>query len=109
MGSLRVNESQVIDCYRCDDCDDLDGIFIPTRAREREETNPITSANSASPLANRIKTLLRGSPGGFSQEEIARQCGNGKGCSPAMIELALTRLVKEGAIGTMNGRWIALE
>ncbi|MCB1918451.1 MAG: bifunctional DNA primase/polymerase [Candidatus Competibacteraceae bacterium] len=62
---------------------------------------------SFSPVATDILNLLRGSPGGFSQEEIVRQVGNGKGRSPALIELALTRLAKEGAIGRVNGKWVA--
>lgn len=58
-------------------------------------------------LATRILNLLRGSPAGFTQDEIIRQVGNAKGASPAMIELTLTRLAKEGAISRLNGKWIA--
>lgn len=61
---------------------------------------------SFSPLATNILNLLRGHPAGFSGEEIARQCGNGKGASPAMVEMVLNHLAKAGDVGRLNGRWV---
>jgi len=58
------------------------------------------------PLATRILALLRGHPAGFSGEEIARQVGNGKGASPAMVEMVLNHLAKAGDVGRINGRWV---
>ena len=46
-------------------------------------------------------------PPGFSTEELCRQCGNGKGASPAMIEMVLMRLVKQGDVGKVNDRWVS--
>jgi hypothetical protein len=60
-----------------------------------------------SSLAGRILAALAGSPAGFSMEELCRQYGNGKGASPAMIELVLMRLVKQGDVGKVNDRWVS--
>lgn len=59
-------------------------------------------------LAGRILSALAGSPPGFSTEELCRQCGNGKGASPAMIEMVLMRLVKQGDVGKVNDRWVSM-
>lgn len=58
------------------------------------------------PLATHILALLRGHPAGFSGEEITRQVGNGKGASPAMVEMVLNHLAKAGDVGRINGRWV---
>ncbi len=63
------------------------------------------AADSA--LAGRILAALTGSPAGFDTEELCRQCGNGKGASPAMIEMVLMRLVKQGDVSKVNDRWVS--
>ena len=57
-------------------------------------------------LATRILNTLAGCPGGMTQEDLARLVGNSKGDSPAMVEMVLVRLMKEGAIGKLNGRLV---
>ncbi|MCB1824137.1 MAG: hypothetical protein H6969_12080 [Gammaproteobacteria bacterium] len=61
---------------------------------------------SSSPLATRILNTLAGCPGGMTQEDLARLVGNSKGDSPAMVEMVLVQLMKEGAIGKLNGRLV---
>ena len=58
-------------------------------------------------LATRILDALEGCPGGLTQDDLARRVGNSKGASAAMIEMVLVRLMKEGAIGKLNGRLVA--
>ncbi|MDG4594569.1 MAG: hypothetical protein P9F75_02570 [Candidatus Contendobacter sp.] len=60
---------------------------------------------TASPAA-RILARLRGVPAGVADEELKRAVCTGKGTSPALVDMALTRLVKEGAIAKVNGRWV---
>lgn len=59
-------------------------------------------------MAGRILAALAGSPAGFSTEELCRQCGNGKGASPAMIDMVLIRLFKQGDVGKVNDRWVSM-
>lgn len=59
------------------------------------------------PLVNRILQILMACPGGITRAELERQVGNTKGASPALIELTLTRLVKEGMVGRVNNRLVA--
>lgn len=61
---------------------------------------------SVSPLATRILNVLKASPAGMTQEDLARVVGNSKGASPAMIEAVLIRLMMEGAIGKINGHLV---
>jgi hypothetical protein len=39
-------------------------------------------------------------------DDLTRTVGNVKGASPVMVRLVLERLVKEGAVGKINGRWV---
>ena len=61
---------------------------------------------SSSLLVNRILATLQSCPGGMTQEDLVRLVGNSKGASPAMVEMVLIRLMKEGAIGKLNGRLV---
>lgn len=81
---------------------DSDDIYICTEGEEKTKQKNLYSE----PLATRILGTLRGHPEGFTQVELTRQVSNARGASPALIELALTRLVKEGAVGKINGRWV---
>ena len=60
---------------------------------------------TASPAA-RILARLHGVPAGVADEELKRAVCTGKGTSPALVDMALTRLVKEGVIAKVNGRWV---
>lgn len=60
---------------------------------------------TASPVA-RILARLHGVPAGVADEELKRAVCTGKGTSPALVDMALTRLVKEGTIAKVNGRWV---
>jgi hypothetical protein len=60
---------------------------------------------TASPAA-RILARLHGVPAGVADEELKYAVCTGKGTSPALVDMVLTRLVKEGAIAKVNGRWV---
>lgn len=105
-GSSIKNSTEKLNSY--DGYDGYDGKPPPTflhRAKEEAEISSPLAADSS--LAGRILAALAGSPAGFSTEELCRQCGNGKGASPAMIELVLMRLVKQGDVSKVNGRWVS--
>ena len=59
--------------------------------------------------AGKVIHVLQGCPAGVSNEEIARQCGNGKGLSPAMIQQELLNLSKAGLVCRANGNWVLQE
>jgi hypothetical protein len=81
------------------------GMFPPGKKILPKKFSVPPAADSS--LAGRILSVLTGSPAGFSTEELCRQCGNGKGASPAMIELVLMRLVKQGDVDKVNDRWVS--
>ena len=60
---------------------------------------------TASPTA-RILARLHGVPAGVTDEELKRAICNGKGLSPALVDLALIQLMKDGEISRLNGRWV---
>jgi len=101
-GSCRVDSQQVIDSDKPEGSEGFLDIFIPTRAHARE--NPSSDPS----LVARILGLIGSSPAGITHDEIARQCGNGKGASSAMIENVLHRLAIEGVVSRQNGRWVAI-
>jgi hypothetical protein len=77
-------------------------------------TEPITVKGSiadypTSSPAGKVIHVLQGCPAGVSEDEIARQCGNGKGLSPAMIQQELLNLSKAGLVGRINGNWVLQE
>ena len=80
-------------------------IFAAGEARSESEFVATASASHRS-LATRILDALSACPGGVVPDDLMRTVGNFKGSSPAMVRLVLERLVKEGAIGKINGRWV---
>lgn len=79
----------------------------PTCPTFSDNPPPVFSASaSSSPLATRILATLQGCPAGMTQEDLARVVGNGKDSSAEMVEMVLVRLMKEGAIGKLNGRLV---
>lgn len=83
-------------CHPCHPCHPLDP----------SSENFGVPVSSSSPLATRVLNVLKASPSGMTQEDLARVVGNSKGASPAMIEAVLIRLMMEGAIGKINGRLV---
>ena len=65
----------------------------------------VLSHHADSPLVRRILDALTGQPGGFSTDELARQC-SAAGASSAMIDAALFALAKDGEVARINGRWV---
>ena len=60
---------------------------------------------TASPTA-RILARLHGVPAGVTDEELKRAVCTEKGTSPALVDMALIRLVRDGEITKVNGRWV---
>jgi hypothetical protein len=59
--------------------------------------------------AGKVIHVLQGRPAGVSNDEIARQCGNGKELSPAIIQKELLSLSKAGLVSRINGNWVLQE
>ena len=59
-----------------------------------------------SPLARRILAALDGCPGGIARADLARLVGNGKGASPALIDIEVNRLLLARRIAIVNDRLV---
>ncbi len=56
--------------------------------------------------AARILARLHGVPAGVTDEDLKRTVCTEKGTSPALVDMALIRLVRDGEITKVNGRWV---
>ena len=66
------------------------------------------TAVATDPKARRITEQLAASPAGVTDDELKRAVCSDKGTSPAMVDLTLARLAKDGSIAKSNGRWVLM-